>query len=265
MRRPGLTTVRAAPNPGGYSPIWPPTRLPGCVAWYDMLETYTTPGATVTAIRNMVTGADDMAEATNPPALELVGLNGLPCMKGDGTNDQLISTEASAVSAFVGLAPAHTLFLVCEFVLPVATTRALVSAAASAGNGNHDYVTIAPGGPVGPRLREQRTGDNGQAGNVTTSTAVDFVSVPQVVSFASDGSGSAVYSNLAQVATSMSSIALKPTATPDRLGIFCRPAGTPSLFSAHRIGAVLLYRRNLPPSEVRGVISALMARWRIAA
>jgi len=262
MRRFGNTAPRK-PTVGLPGPIWPPTRLPGCVAWYDMLETYTDGGGTVTAIRNMVTGSDDMAEATNPPALSLTGLNGRPCMAPDGTNDRLISSEASVFQPFNSTVAPLTMIAVCSLT-SLAGARTLFGAGNSgvASSSTHIMQTTISLGGV---LRQNRIGDGGASTTLNRTEGIPL-GVPFVWSAGTDGNDGFHTVNLERTRTSIATgtaFARAGLVAADRTAFFCRPDSAPDTFGNMMTGCFLLFARRLPDSELLGIVAALMGRWRI--
>lgn len=263
IRRAGIRHVRAPDVHGACGPIWPPTNLPGCVAWYDMLETYTESGGTVTAIRNMVTGSDAMSEATNPPALNLTGINGLPCMVPDGTNDRLISTEAPVFQVFNNLVSPLTMIAVCSLT-SLAGARVLFGAGNSgvASSSSHTMQTTISLGGV---LRQNRIGDNGVSTTLNRTEGIPL-GVPFVWSAGTNGNDGFHTVNLEPTTTSIATgtaFARAGLVTANRTALFCRPDSAPDTFGNMPAGCFLLYSRRLPDSELLGVVAALMGRWLI--
>lgn len=244
-------------------PIWPPTNIAGCVGWYDMLDgVYTESAGSVTAVRNMVTGSDDMVEATNPPALGTgaTGINGLPCLAPDGSNDRLISTEASVVAPFIGVDVALTITLVYQPTLIDSGARALFAAGNSGvatsrtmfyrrSSGLHAWLTISDTG--------EQTG-GGTIDNLmfqTRPVVVSLVTGPPAANFQ--------VVNGARVPPRFGGVTSVGQITPDRVAISCRPDSTPDLFDNSRIGAVIVHDKALAVDAVRGLHAALMGRWGI--
>ncbi len=259
MRRPGLTTIRAAPNPGGYSPIWPPTRLPGCVAWLDCQETLTQAG-TVTSITNMVSGTA-WTEAVAPPTYEAAGINGRPCMVGNGSTMKIISNEAAVWGAFLGESPPRTALFVCSVTLPVANTSALMAVGNSgvASNGTSNYQAFAQGG----YWRIPSLSDAAVAGNAVRNDSA-IRAGGQVVRFANNRELAWNAINL-EPRYSMSGSLAAGTVTPNQVALLCRPDSIPDGFFASRLGCAILFNRLLTLSEELGVAAALMHRWGIPA
>jgi hypothetical protein len=264
MRRAGLTQPRLPQQTAGYTPVWPPTKLPGCVAWYDMQETYTESTGTVTAIRNMVTGSDLMAEATNPPALSLTDINGLPCMVPDGSNDRLVSTEAALVSVFSGSAKAWSIIVVVRTTSEApAGTMAYFCAAnsAAATNGSAGGFRI-PATNVPPGcIRLTRTDDNGINGSHNSVAKVPV--------------GVHVFGFICLGAVGFTAIDLQPTppnllrpmgvgpVSPDRVGLFHRPDSAADSFLNEPMGAAIVFNHGLSLHAYRSLAAGLMGRWRI--
>lgn len=262
MRRANLPNARNGPVYGTPGPIWPPTRIAGCVAWYDMLETYTESGGNVTAIRNMVSGSDDMAEATNPPALDLAGLNGRPCMVPNGTSSLLISTEAAVVAPFIGTQTEFTIttvFRIRTHVIGPGTT--LFGAASSAVATNRSFVFGRE--TASTQFVVRRRADNGA--NTAGFIPTGVVSYPRVVTAIIRSNTFAFVVNGRSLTPNVADLSPTGALTPDRVGFFCRPSSTPSLFEDSPTGAAIIHAGALDIGSVRGLHTALMGRWGISA
>jgi hypothetical protein len=229
-----------------------------------MLETYTESGGTVTAIRNMVSGSDDMAEATNPPAVS--SINGRVAMKGDGSNDKLVSSEAAAVAPFIGTNRPVTVVIACQPDPATAQSAAIFCAGNSGIASNNTNLFLRQS--VAGIWRMRRTDDAALQKNVARNDAVQFI--PQVVSFITNGTHAQIYVNQDRTPqprpgpTPNSEISTG-TITPNQLGILCRADSSADSFSADRVGAILVFDRALYVPDLRGIIAAMMGRWGIPA
>lgn len=256
IRRAGLRHQRAPDVHGCPGPIWPPTRLPGCVAWYDMLETYTESGGNVTAIRNMVTGSDDMAEATNPPALDLTGINGRPCMVPDGTNDIMLSTEASVVAAFAGVEMPVTVTAV--YLNNGGVSRILFGAGNSGVSGARTYVfrhtSLARALTVHRIDDAGRTAQPGVNATGRSPTVVSAVVSARYWDLVQDG-------KLSSRAGPEGILVPTGQLTANRVGLFCRPDSGPDGFWPNPTGCLIIHAGTLDIASVRGLQAALMGRW----
>jgi hypothetical protein len=246
MRRPGPSNARAAPNPGGYSPIWPPTKLAGCVAWLDCQETLTQAG-TVTSITNMAS-ATAWTEATAPPTYNATGINGRPCMVGNGSSMKVMSTEAAAVSAFVGLNAAVTVYTVVDLATGT-VDGVLWSAMDAAQESEHAWQGRINLALTAPPLVTPIS---------VTSAAVPRV--PTVVAQVWYGAEARIFANGKLVGAGSINL---PSMTPTRVGIFSLCDLTPDTFTDTKIGALLIYNRGHTPYEVRSVTAGLCGRWGI--
>jgi hypothetical protein len=263
IRRPSIRHVRTPSVAGLPGPVWPPTKLPGCVAWYDMLQTYTDGGGTVTAIRNMVTGSDAMAEATNPPALDLTGINGRPCMAPDGSNDLLISTEAAVLAAFNGAQLPVTLTAVLQPIDP-AVASMVVFSAANSGVANRTWMFFRN---VNNIYQVQIIDDAGVSGPAR-GPAVAVPLLPRVVSLVVGdtyvhgmaNNGPYVDNRGGQGNTLLPAGAI----TVDRVGLFARVDSAPDGFSSIKLGCLIIHSVALARASLRGLHSALMGRWGIS-
>ena len=262
MRRAGLPGVRAAPNPGGYTPIWPPTRIPGCVAWLDCQETLTQAG-TVTSIRNMASGVD-WTEASNPPTYDAAGINGKPCMIGNATNMLIMSTETAVVNAFVGVNREFTILAVIQ---PTAVTVAQPYSIFGAGKtvaetaGSLFFTRSAPNG----RLRAVANDDANLALSWPAAGEVSTVlQLPQIAVMRTVAGRVNVFNSHAGVSP-VGSIADGPFSagqfTPDRVGLLCHPDATPDSLSGDKLGCLICYSRAITIQQTLGVMAALRGRW----
>lgn len=240
-----------------------PTEFPGCVLWLDMLEgpSYSVvPGTTPTlsSIRNLVSGVA-WTESTNPPLFEPTGLNGRPCMKGDGTARRLISGEPALANAFKGVNQLQTVILV---TLPSAAS--VYVASFGAGNsGVTDNGTVYVGRRTSDgRFRLERTDDAGL--NTAADRSVVPALVPQVVTYTSYGATMAIHVNNEAVPDPNGTNISSGGITPNQCGVFCRPDNVPDLFSNDRIGAVLVFSAALTNSNRQSVVNWLMSRWGIS-
>lgn len=262
IRRAGVRHIRAPEVRGLPGPIWPPTKLPGCVGWLDMLETYTESGGTVTAIRNMVSGSDAMSEATNPPALS--SINGRSAIKGDGSNDRLFSTEAALVAALSGAEKSATVIMVYQSGAQSTAFRACWSW------GNSTVETsrvatlfLAPNMPC--QFTAQRRDDAALQPN-RFRPGQERAQLPSVVTVAFDVGRVEIECNLRDPYARRD---VSPgwfssgQLTPNRVGIFCRADLTPDLFDDGRMGAMVVYDRYVPIIEREGVVAAMMGLWGI--
>jgi len=235
--------------------FWPPTQVSGCVAWVDCQETLTQAG-TVTSIRNMVSGVD-WTEATNPPTYAATGLNGRPCMIGNGSSMRIMSTEAAVVAACSGSDKAVTVFLVTEEPTPDAI-NVLFAAASSTVNTNSTLSFFTTTAGLG-RWSVQRIDD--AAGTVSAPRGVDIAAGPQIVSWVIPGTTASIYVGDEEQADPNAAAFDVGATTPTRVALLCRPDLTPDLFADAKIGALLLYSRALSDLERIGVVNGLRARW----
>lgn len=259
IRRAGIRHVRAPDVRGSPGPCWPPTNLPGCVAWYDMLETYTESGGTVTAIRNMVTGSDAMAEATNPPALSAI--NGRKCIIGDATDDLLSTTEAPVVAAFNGPVRSFTVSLVLQATSPpsAATNLVTVFGAASSAVQNIRAVAVQRLSVSGWRLAGASDG-----GFTHASQALPPSMDPQVVTFVCAPYGWEAYLNRARIDSgAWVGTGFDGQITATRVAFLCRRDATADRFSPDKAGCALVFDRPLSQGSVLGLHETLLGRWGI--
>jgi hypothetical protein len=260
VRRPGLIHPRTPSNPAGYSSIWPPTRLPGCVAWLDCQETLTQAG-TVTSIRNMASGVD-WEEATNPPTYDATGINGRPCMIGNGSSMKIISNEAAVCAIVNGDDPRFTVVYVVD---PNNATTPRDVGFGNSGTANNS--TIFCGGNSLGRFVIEKQDDAGGFGARASFLARQ--AKPQVAAFVVrdfaltevyDASSAWLSPRFTRAGFSTVNVG---AITTNRAALFCRPDSFPDGFSASKLGCVLMFNRDLSRGELQGLGAALMGRWGI--
>jgi hypothetical protein len=260
MRRTGIFSPRK-PTVGLPGPIWPPTNLPGLGAWYDMLEVFGESAGAMTSIRNMVTGSDLMAQgnATNQPAYEATGLNGLPCFKADGAGDHMLSTEASVMALLGNTTAPVTFAYVIDLVTP--NRSSAVFGAGNSGVANASFWSVGTSTPNGGQHILNVEGDvTGISPFARSNTAF---AGPQAVVWTSTAGEVTVYVNGKAVGMTSRSIALSEVITLNRFGLCTRPDSAPDTFFDGRFGCLLLYGRGLPRAEALGLSFGMMGRWRI--
>lgn len=249
---PGTTSHWPAGAAGAFSPL----SVTGCVAWFDMQDpTSFTQAGTVTSINNKVSSVA-WAEATNPPAYNATGLNSLPAMDFDGTNDLIISTEAAVVTA---LSTGGSFTLLAAVVMDVAD-----SAFGFFGAGRTDqatdhtryFGTLTTG--AGVWISALRTGASTQ--NIASTGTP--VTTPVVYETYSDTLVGSIQINGAAADPGDAS-QITGTLTPNRVAIGCRPASTPNVFLNGKVGEIVIYSRLLDSSERAQVRGYLGTRWGI--
>lgn len=237
---------------------WQPhLSISGCVAAFDMTDasSYTvTGGTTVTSITNKVSGTA-WTEGTNPPAYEATGFNGSPCMKGDASNDQIISTEAAVVAAVTGTDPAYSALFVVD---PVSTTTAAwlgFGAAGTATNSTHMFYQLAGTGIVQPRIF--RVSDAGANAHPTTFNISEPYS-PMVVAWRAASGVASYYRNGTRLVTDTS--CSTGATTPTRAALLCRPDSSPDFYAPSRLAVALLFSGDIGHGDAIRVSSRYMSR-----
>jgi hypothetical protein len=174
----------------------PELSISGAKAAFNMTapDTYTvdtapTPDA-VTAITNRVSGTS-WSEATNPPEYQAAGFNGHPCMKFDGSNDRIISTESAVVNLFAGTDTAWTLI---AGAMPVTVDAGMAMfGAGNSGTATNDSYRIGQSTTGSGRWFMSKIDPGGVNGNGGGDT--DLVSEPQMVSWVHTGTTISIYKN----------------------------------------------------------------------
>jgi hypothetical protein len=237
-------------------PIWPPTQVSGLVGWWDTQETFTESGGFVADIRNMASGVD-AAEATFQPAYDATGLNGYPCMVGNGAagSRRFITTEAAVVAAFSGAAKALTYICVCQVVTGTGAAMAMMGAGNSALVANSSW-RIGTGATDIPVISKRGTV------TVSVASASAITAAAQILSFRTNGTTADIWRGTTKDVTGSSFVDTGAPA-PDRFGLLCYPVATPASFFNGKWGCGLLFNRALSDAELSGIILGLKVRWSI--
>jgi len=244
-------TVGGAPA-GTFSPL----DIAGCVAWFDMQDagSFTVAAGEVSAITNKVSSVS-WTEATNRPAYAATGLNSLPCMDFDGTNDQIIDTEAAVFGALTNAA-AYTLFYVAA-LNTIDRNEAIFGVGDSAQAANRARYWGQSSSGLG-RHRSDSINDAGTLVTVIGSVAPDTTA--HVYSWYSPGTTVSLSTD--QAAANPNATAQNPgTLTPNRSALGCRPRTAPDQFFDGQLGEFLLYNSELSGADRTTVAAYLKTRW----
>lgn len=260
--RPAMTAgaVRGAvPVP----PIWPPTKVPGCVLWLDMLDTatYTVSAGTVTSITNQVSGVA-WAEGVNPPTYDATIINGHPAMTGDGAAKNIISTEAAVLNAFADSINAQlSVILVAALTTTPNGTQCLFGWGSSlSGNAFNRHVVTTLGSPR--RINLQR-GDTAVSANNRSIVSGSRRSGPCVIAAITNDVTTQIYHNGVQDARIPVTSFLQDAVTPDRMFLLANMDSSPDSFAdaTQGLGLVLAFRGALSDHHLAGLHSAIRQRW----
>jgi hypothetical protein len=247
---------------GELIPAINPTTVAGLVLDFNLQDvaSYTvTGGNTVTSITNTVSGVA-ASEPTNPPAYEATGLNGFPCMKGNGTTSRLIWTEA-AVSGAGGLASVGELVLFSVVKWDASALSALIATARSDSDGTTSFRAFGRGATAIHSLFERTAAgalNTESGGTIQTSAA-------EVVCHRLSGGVWSLYVNGALVTADTHGTAAVAHASL-RCSLFCKADLTPDSFSDARLGRQLVYgsASALTMRQIVGITKFLKAQWGIA-
>jgi hypothetical protein len=215
-----------------------------------------TGGNTVTSIVNTVS-AVSYDEPTLPPGYEAAGLNGYPCLVGDGVDDRIMSTEAAVLTALGSASVAA--FYVVKWGMADAQAWILGGArsAVDTAVGHRMFGQTVAGPGAHAVLERSGAGVSGnQIASVTPQTAA-----AEVVCHRIDG---AVWTLLLDGIKSSEASHPAQTIAPTRVGILCRPDLTPDGFAAVRCGRILLISPAPTLFVCRGISKHLKAEWGIA-
>ncbi len=239
-----------------------PEILPGCVLHLDMQDAdsyIVTPGSPDT-VRNIRNKASQVlwTEATNPPQYEAAGLNGRPCIKGDGAARRLLSTEAAVVAAAAGDDKPFSVYAVfqpgnvdADHMLfgwassAHANARQLGVGQSSASNGRYSLVKL----------------DDAAAGAENTVASPAVQPQPQVISWVGTTAAQLMLNDGPRISSGNTNFGV---VTPTRAGLFCRPQSAIDRFSSARLGELIVFAGEHSEAEQRAVARYLMADWGIA-
>ncbi len=197
----------------------------------------------VDSIRNKATGVL-WTEATNPPDYEAAAFLGSPCMKFDGVDDVLMSTEAAVFGAVDGEDASFTSYLVMQPLTIGGATQTWV------GFGNSGFATdrtVVIGDDTGGdhiiTKRDDAGGlDDAQTGPVAPRN--QHVSAWSIAGVTATG-----YVNDGTVITS-AGLNVGVT-TPNRTAFGCRPDSAPDQFGNYRLAEALIYEGAHSEADAR--------------
>jgi hypothetical protein len=200
--------------------------------------------------------SDTFTGGGNEPEYEANGMNGLPCMRGNGTNMRLISTEAEILTAFGGVDHPFTAVWVVEALSPDALAFFGGAANSGSANGVVAFGTTATGSG---RYAAARIEDGGTPAFVAGS--VDIVSDPALLVYVFDGFTLSLYVNGSETAHSSGSFFFEDPTTPNRFGLFCRAGNSPDGFISARISEVRVYDNAISAADRAVLSEVLLSKW----
>lgn len=239
---------------------WTPNNISGLVGWFDMQDatSFTNSSGFVSSITNKAT-ALAWTEATNRPAYLATGLNGLPCMDFDGSNDRISSTD-SALTALFSSAGGYTIFYVANH--DVADSSCAVFGSGNTGtssNSNTKYwgTNITGAGVwiaqcrngAGTSINVESSGGSNTANNVFEWYHSGTVVSLQVNGAAADPAAAAQNKN---------------AVSANECAIGARPSSTYNAFHDGKVGELLIYSRELTTNERIDARRYLGLRWAIS-
>ena len=235
---------------------WEPRlSVAGCVGEIDMTDknSYTvTGGNTVTSASNKVSGTA-FTEATNPPTYEDNGLNGLPCMLGDGVIQRIVSTEAAIYDAFDGSDPVWSVFYVVQ-PIDIDDTACIFGIHNSAAS-NGGYVFGTSNSNNGRHLAFK---EDSIPTSKTALGDVDIVAGAQIVAWTCTGTLVSGYLN--------GTLHSSPTdfdvgsVTLDSSALFARMDLSPDVFFHGRLSSLYAYSATVSAADVVRISSRLAAK-----
>lgn len=237
----------------------PNESISGLVAWFDMQDasSYTNTGGFVSAITNKAS-AVSWTEATFRPAVSATGLNGLPCMDLDGTNDRIISTEAAVVAAMANQLDYYLAMVVQADDLDAIEAILGTGNSAQASAGCKRWGTNTTGNGKWTVI-----GTNDTPAAITIDSTGDTVTTPVLLEFYSETQATSIRVNGAAAAPSGTASAYG-TLTPDRVSIGCRPVATPASFFDGRVGEILFYGGAVSEPNKALARAHLITKWTIS-
>jgi hypothetical protein len=256
-RRPTARANRGRIGGAQLRAIWPPTQVSGNVGWWDLLEPTSLNifGATALGIDNIVSGVE-WTDATSPPGYNATGLNGLPCLTGNGTSNRYVSSEAAVVAAFSGASKALTFVCVAQPTTGSGAAATMIGAGAAALVANSSWRLGLTAADV-PVMSKR--------GTVTTVSATGAMAAgasPAVYSFRTNGTTADIWRGLVRETTG-AAFADSGAPAPDRVGLLCYPVNTLASFFNGKWGCGLLWNRALSDAELSGIVLGLKQRWSI--
>lgn len=218
-----------------------------------MLETHSST-STVNSVRNMVSGVD-WTEGTNPHTYDATGLNGLPCMIGNGADSRLGSTEAPVAAAFSGNDTTWAVLVAFE---ASSVVGGLVSFGSSSSNIPRGSAIVGSAIDAVVPTKASNTGIT-RTPSVVVSGIRDAPCVLAAICYGDTVWVSRNGLPFAQAVGSFDAGLM----TVDTVGLLYRPRQTPDLFSNEKLGEVLIYNRAIDMNDCRGLARAMMGRWGI--
>ncbi len=225
---------------------------------FQNVASYTiTGGTTVTSVTNTGSGGETWTEETNPPAYELAGLNGRPCIKGNGSTTRLLSpagSSAAIVAPFLGAAPTFTALWVAENSAQSNSTLWGVANSAAA-NGTMTFAGITASGS-----RSTRVVWNNDGGGSQTSTTPVHPAPAAVYGVVFVANNIRFFRNGALIHAAALTNGTGATLM-DRCGLLCNPRSVPTSFTSGRLGRLLAWGAVYTDAEVAGFSSFLKIEW----
>lgn len=224
--------------------------------WIDMLDplSFNVVGGEVVALRNKASNVVWNTPLSDFPDYEATGLNGLPCMKGNGVDKALSTTEAAAIALVTGDDTPMTIYVVGQSELNGADeTWCAWGHSAQASN---RIVTVRETPTEAPRLVKR---DDAGTTNTVTASGI-ALGDPTVFSWATDAN--ADYERKDGELESLGALTAGVT-SPDRFALFTTPQSTPQVYGSMRIGEIRAYAGKHTLAKRREISRELMLRWGI--
>lgn len=179
---------------------------------------------------------------------EATGLNGHPCIRGYGSQYNLLP-----VPALIAAASGDDKPLTVVAVLDKTTAEdVVIGLAAAAGSGNTNYWDLI-------RLDSFRLSKGDGSANTALATGTAMANGPHVVAITYSGTTASAKTD---GVTTINNAALNVGSTTlDSAGLFCRPRSSPVEIGAGRLGAVAVYSRVLTDAELAHVQAGMAKRF----
>jgi hypothetical protein len=240
-----------------------PELFPSCVAWIDLLEpaSHGTGSDNKTRwVKNLISGVI-WEELTNPPDFEIAGMGGKPCIKGNGSNMHITTTEPAVCAAVTGTDNAYTIMMVVQPDNPLGGDQSIVGFGHSARHPLAQSTVWLGIDPFDGQWRMFEWDDAFASAGATSNASA--IAQPQVISYVCNGTTAAIYINDQLVASMADASYDNGLNTLNMVSLLRVPGSVPSQYSSSRISAVAIFNTALPDADRLGLGNDFMRRYAI--
>jgi hypothetical protein len=241
-----------------------PANYSSCVAWIDLLEPASHgtfgegPAARTNWVKNLISGVI-WEELTSPPQYVLI--DGMPYIKGNGSNAHITTTEPAVCAALSGTDNAYTVIMVVQPEIDLAEADAYVGFGHSARNPLAQSAAWCGTNAGDGQWTLQEWDDAFTQATVKSNACA--IKQRQVISFVCSGTTANIYINDATAASMVSTTANNGTNTLNMVSLLRAPGSVPGLYTAGHVGSVLIFNAALSDADRLGFAKQLMAKWSI--